>query len=1165
MRKHHILIEEGLPLPLSSLRLLVPPLRLVSAALWQVVQQRDVMDYGLVEEFVTTVLEIVPDMMSYRERVQLIMGLRAQLVLELCRSDHLANPETIQPHLNRMKTCIITHRDKEISDPEMEASELTFRKLIQTLLEDPIEKRHFFQNIFPEEFGPKYDSALQTLVWEFLSRLEKLLPAPTLQQTASWFLPDPSVLEECVQCVSHPQPLKTLLQHHNTCGHVDTNALSSGDNQILASMSLSSLVIDEAFTDQADSEVQSEPEQECMSPVSSDNEPKMPSLLEHRESELLPLNKEVKPAFLEVACRHKKTTAKNIEHKEMKNNTSFHHLHTDSGLKIQGKPHSSQQEVQDISSLSTSCRLRQPTVLLHRLDITDMLLPVSEVSATPRRERLQIDKVGQRRGQVISQKSERNINEEPSDGQPQYSLAPDPSPTSGQPKRSKRVKICSLCGKTFSEAKDLTAHMRSHNEQSPSKCTQCGQDFEHHEDLQKHQQNVCEEAAQPEEDNMSTPSFKEDNMSLTSVEDDWTEISHHHDTLPENKRGPYVHHTPKAFQPSKARQICHVCHKTLCNVFMLRRHLKSVHGLLPYKCYNCEASFGNNPSLKKHVKECLKTKKHHPCSLCGVTFEPNECSEGNQQQFIAAVENGTEIPQTSSSTPQNATAFSALPILIQSSSNYRTCLLCNETFDTAANLRIHIKCQHDVHPYPCINCGESFPSISDLRIHKCSGQNIPDSRKCPGCRNRTSQSTPQQLKTSQEVNLRHQTDRPLVAAENEMAIPQSCNTDVDYSNDLQRCQPKECEINFQRGQQDWSEEVDPNRHPGEVDPNRHPGEVDPNQHPGEVDPGEVDPNRHPGEVDPNRHPGEVDPNRHPGEVDPNQHPGEVDPNQHPEEVDPAHRNSCLVPREDGTETPQSHSTSPKNPTTSKAPPTGVILNSRTCLVCYKTFFNRASLLQHLRRHSQGQGPHTCSICSRSFGRAFDLTRHQARKTGCGSMHRNLVVHENAPTEVKPVFSCPHCQEWFTSENKLETHMLCHTGEGFTCRFCGKMFAKQYKLYIHVRSHIDRPHLCDACGKDFRTKYALKVHTRVHTGERPFSCPDCGKRCSSKGNLKAHQQSHTGERPFACPLCKVRCRIKSQLKVHILTHTGERPHKCLACGKTFQLKLLLRKHQLASCS
>uniref|UniRef100_A0A8C7I169 TERF1-interacting nuclear factor 2 N-terminal domain-containing protein n=1 Tax=Oncorhynchus kisutch TaxID=8019 RepID=A0A8C7I169_ONCKI len=61
------------------MRLLVPPLRLVSAALWQVVQRRDVMDYGLVEEFVVTVLDVVPDLMSYREKVQLIMGLRAQV------------------------------------------------------------------------------------------------------------------------------------------------------------------------------------------------------------------------------------------------------------------------------------------------------------------------------------------------------------------------------------------------------------------------------------------------------------------------------------------------------------------------------------------------------------------------------------------------------------------------------------------------------------------------------------------------------------------------------------------------------------------------------------------------------------------------------------------------------------------------------------------------------------------------------------------------------------------------------------------------------------------------------------------------------------------------------------------------------------------------------
>nr|XP_029485440.1 uncharacterized protein LOC115106647 isoform X2 [Oncorhynchus nerka] len=183
--------EEDGPLPLSYLLLFVPPLRLASAALWQVVQRRDIMDYGLVEEFVTTVLEVVPNLMSYRERVQLIMGLRAQLVLELCRTDQLVDPETIQPHLNRMRTCIITPSKNE--------------------------------TVFLEEFGPKYESTLQSLVWDFLSRLEKLLPTPTLHQTAAWFLPDHSVLEECVQSVCHPEPLKTLLQYHKPYRHLDNN------------------------------------------------------------------------------------------------------------------------------------------------------------------------------------------------------------------------------------------------------------------------------------------------------------------------------------------------------------------------------------------------------------------------------------------------------------------------------------------------------------------------------------------------------------------------------------------------------------------------------------------------------------------------------------------------------------------------------------------------------------------------------------------------------------------------------------------------------------------------------------------------------------------------------------------------------------------------------
>lgn len=69
----------GPTLPLSALRLLVSPIRLVSAAIWHTVEQKIVSDYGLLEEFVFMVTEIVPQLLSTRQRAELILGLRARV------------------------------------------------------------------------------------------------------------------------------------------------------------------------------------------------------------------------------------------------------------------------------------------------------------------------------------------------------------------------------------------------------------------------------------------------------------------------------------------------------------------------------------------------------------------------------------------------------------------------------------------------------------------------------------------------------------------------------------------------------------------------------------------------------------------------------------------------------------------------------------------------------------------------------------------------------------------------------------------------------------------------------------------------------------------------------------------------------------------------------
>uniref|UniRef100_A0A8C7UM62 C2H2-type domain-containing protein n=1 Tax=Oncorhynchus mykiss TaxID=8022 RepID=A0A8C7UM62_ONCMY len=201
-------------IPLHSLRLIVPPLRLVSAAIWQTVQQRHVMDYGMLDEFVTMVTEMVPELLNLRQRAQLILGLRARLVLELCRSNY---------HLDVLMKATCLYSVFQATDAEVGLSESNFLGLVQTLLKDPDEREHFFQDVFPVEFGPSYDAAIQKLMWQFLSRLEKLLPVSNFQQAALLLSDVPSVLEECVQSVSHPQQMNILLQYHRDLGPLDNH------------------------------------------------------------------------------------------------------------------------------------------------------------------------------------------------------------------------------------------------------------------------------------------------------------------------------------------------------------------------------------------------------------------------------------------------------------------------------------------------------------------------------------------------------------------------------------------------------------------------------------------------------------------------------------------------------------------------------------------------------------------------------------------------------------------------------------------------------------------------------------------------------------------------------------------------------------------------------
>lgn len=196
--------------------------------------------YGMLEEFVTMVTELVPELMSYSQRAQLVLGLRARLVLEMCRGEHPVDMQTIQPHLDRIKAPVSTAKDHHVTINQVEESEVNFVELVHSLLEDPSERKYFFQEIFPVYFGSKYDAALEMLVWEFISRLEELLPVPDFTQLAVLLGDAPSFLDECLQSFFPPEDMKAVLEHHRNLGYFQEKdpRLLPMDDCILSSLSL---------------------------------------------------------------------------------------------------------------------------------------------------------------------------------------------------------------------------------------------------------------------------------------------------------------------------------------------------------------------------------------------------------------------------------------------------------------------------------------------------------------------------------------------------------------------------------------------------------------------------------------------------------------------------------------------------------------------------------------------------------------------------------------------------------------------------------------------------------------------------------------------------------------------------------------------------------------
>ncbi|XP_017287022.1 zinc finger protein 709 isoform X2 [Kryptolebias marmoratus] len=700
-------------LPLASLRLLVPPFQLLSASMWRVLKERDVMSYWEVAEFVSLVVDAVPELLTCKHRTQLNLGLRARYILELCRSEQPVKPDLILSYLDKMKS----PNPILLGESDEEEVKVNFLELVLTLLKDPEEKQDFFKDVFPAEYGSQYDSDLQTLLSEFLRRLARLLPAPDLEQTVSWLAAGSSLLEDCVQTVSEPTDLKNLLQHHRKLGHLELHVPPAGLGDGILS-SLSALTSQKAAT-MTEGPDQSDPPHGIADDtwtvmVVDDDAVEIVAVSDYAEVEVgTSVNANIERCFEGVNA----SALKRSEEKSEEEATQGPHDCPDCGKKFK------------FASSLLAHRVIHTGERPHRC--SDCGRRFSFRQSLDRHK--QTHRTGRLYGCVICGEAFRS-----------------PSART-QHKRTHMedgVYNCRRCDKTFSWEPTFAEHLKSHADDGGSAAA--GSSAAEADDEVEGQCPPSEECRSSEPGGLAAkrdkdvrtsgrqrkPTMKVQAINSQKQKKDLTRakplpfISSEHSYGSKNGDGnasgekvqvlQHVHAagddlSPQPHAGEGGRYRCADCGKTFRFQSLLKAHRRVHTGEQPFSCAQCGRHFSFKQSLERHRQT---HKSGHECLICGELFK----SAAEQREHRGAhVQNGKYL---CSECGQAFTWKSALARHLRTHGtdadevkDSLKCPHCDVVFSCVSYLNRHLQTHAEERRHTC-NCGKSFAYRAALTAHR---------------------------------------------------------------------------------------------------------------------------------------------------------------------------------------------------------------------------------------------------------------------------------------------------------------------------------------------------------------------------------------------------------------------------------------------------------------
>ena len=194
-----------------------------------------------------------------------------------------------------------------------------------------------------------------------------------------------------------------------------------------------------------------------------------------------------------------------------------------------------------------------------------------------------------------------------------------------------------------------------------------------------------------------------------------------------------------------------------------------------------------------------------------------------------------------------------------------------------------------------------------------------------------------------------------------------------------------------------------------------------------------------------------------------------------------------------------------------------LIVSLTCTICETQYPTEKRLNNHMdMTHRITE----CGACDKIIF-PFQFAGHKNNCTlrkiimcnKCGyttQTSRLLTAHKKVHEKYENAIKCQHCDKYFVSEERLNSHFNWRHKRDFKCTYCDQKFTTKGAQHYHeqnMHTFINGKalHKCSLCTFTCEDSFTMQVHKAKHRKKNfgPFICKNCNREFKSQDNLIKH--------------------------------------------------------------